>query len=435
MGDDELAILGGAPVRTRSWPKWPRADSSTLRAVKEVLDSTRWAVSGPYDGRECFERRFSHAFADFHEVDYCTPTTSGTTALTISLQALGVGRGDEVLVPGLTWVACASAAVNVGAIPVLVDIDPQTLAMDARQARAACSPRTAAILVVHPYCAVADLDAFTQLSTELGIPLIEDCAQAHGARWRGQPVGTFGAVGCFSMQQSKLLTSGEGGAVITADPDLHTRLEQLRADGRTFTDMPQAGQLELIETATVQGRNACLSELQAAVLLDRLRHLEQENAVRAERADLLTRQLASVDGVEALPQDPRVTTRTYYNFVLRFDRSHFAGNSVDAITRALSAELGTLVNPVYTPLNRHRLLCPTTMPRGDITDTDWDRLDMSRHHLPEADSARQDCATLTQPVLLDQGDGIEDIVTALHKVQQHAEKLQQTPQGASVMAF
>jgi L-glutamine:scyllo-inosose aminotransferase/L-glutamine:2-deoxy-scyllo-inosose/3-amino-2,3-dideoxy-scyllo-inosose aminotransferase len=237
------------------------------------------------------------------------------------------------------------------------------------------------------------------------------------------------------MQQSKLLTAGEGGAVITADPHLHTRLEQLRADGRTFTDTPQAGGLELIETATVQGRNACLSELQAAVLLDRLRYLEQENAVRAERADLLTRQLANVDGVEALPSDPRVTTRTYYNFVLRFDRSHFAGNSVDAIARALSAELGTLINPVYTPLNRHRLLCPTRMPRGDITDREWDRLDVSRHHLPEADSARRDCATLTQPVFLDQGDGIDDIVTALHKVQQHADKLQQTPQGASVTAF
>jgi L-glutamine:scyllo-inosose aminotransferase/L-glutamine:2-deoxy-scyllo-inosose/3-amino-2,3-dideoxy-scyllo-inosose aminotransferase len=392
-------------------------------------------VSGPYDGRECFERRFSRAFADFHQVGYCTPTTSGTTALTIALQALGVGRGDEVLVPGLTWVACASAAVNIGAVPILVDIDPRTLAMDPAQARAACTPRTAAILVVHSYCSVADLDAFTRLSAELGVPLIEDSAQAHGARWRGRPVGTFGAIGCFSMQQSKLLTSGEGGAVITGDPDLHQRLEQLRADGRIFTDTPQVGQLELIETAPVQGRNACLSELQAAVLLDRLDHLEQENALRAERAELLTQRLETVDGVEALPGDPRVTTRTYYNFVLRFDRDRFAGNSIDAITRALSAEVGTLVNPVYTPLNRHRLLCPTKIPRGDHTDLQWRRLDVSRHRLPEADTARLTCATLTQPVFLDHEDGIEDIVTALDKVRRHADKLLQTPQGASDQAF
>lgn len=436
MHDDELALLGGTPVRTRPWPTWPRADSSTLRAVQEVLGSSRWAVSGPYDGRECFERRFSRAFADFHGVGYCTPTTSGTTALTIALQALGVGRGDEVLVPGLTWVACASAAVNIGAVPILVDIDPQTLAMDPQQARAACSPRTAAVLVVHPYCSVADLDAFTVLSAEAGIPLIEDCAQAHGARWRGQPVGTYGAVGCFSMQQSKLLTSGEGGAVVTADPDLHQRLEQLRADGRTFADTPELGRLELIETATVQGRNACLSELQAAVLLDRLGHLEQENAVRAERAELLAQRLETVDGVQAaLPRDPRVTTRTYYNFVLRFDRDRFAGNSIDAIARALSAELGTLVNPVYTPLNRHRLLCPTKIPRGDLTDLEWQRLDVSRHPLPEADTARLTCATLTQPVFLDQADGIEDIVTALDKVRRHADKLLQAPQGPSDQAF
>jgi dTDP-4-amino-4,6-dideoxygalactose transaminase len=237
------------------------------------------------------------------------------------------------------------------------------------------------------------------------------------------------------MQQSKLLTSGEGGAVITADPDLHQRLEQLRADGRTFTDTPEPGQLELIETATVQGRNACLSELQAAVLLDRLGHLDEENAVRAERAELLTQRLETVDGVEALPAHPRVTTRTYYNFVLRFDRSHFADNSVDAIARGLSAELGTLVNPVYTPLNRHRLLCPSRIPRGDHTDRQWQRLDVSRHRLPEADTARRTCATLTQPVLLDQEDGIEGIVTALDKVRSHADKLLQTPQGASDQAF
>lgn len=211
----QLAILGGHPVRQREWPKWPRSDHDTLTAIREVLESSRWTVSGASDGRVCFERRFAQAFADFNEIRFCTPTASGTTALTIALQALGVGRGDEVIVPGQTWVACASAVVNIGAVPVLADIDAATLAISPQRVAESISDRTAAILIVHPFNSIADLDAFTSLSRRTGIPLIEDCAQAHGARWRESRVGTFGDIGCFSMQQSKLLTAGEGGAAIT----------------------------------------------------------------------------------------------------------------------------------------------------------------------------------------------------------------------------
>lgn len=435
MSDDHLAICGGRPVRTRPWPRWPNATRSTHEAVADVLESTRWAISGPYDGRVSYERRFAKAFASFHEVPYCTPTSNGTGALTISLQALGVGRGDEVLVPGLTWVACASAVANLGAVPVLVDVDPDTLTIDPDAARAAWSPRTAAVMVVHPFCSIADLDALVALAEERGVPLVEDCAQAHGARWRGRPVGTFGATGCFSMQQSKLLTSGEGGAAITSDEALYERMEQYRSDGRLFADEAIDGRLELLEVATVQGRNLCLSEFQAAVLLDGLGRLAEENEVRADRARYLYSMLEEIEGVSTIPDDPRVTTRAYYNLVLRFEPRSFAGCAVDAIARALAAELDTMVNPVYVPLNRHRLLRPTLLPRGDMTDADVARLDTGRFELPNAERARQTCATLTHPVLLDERAGMEDIVEAICKVQRRAGDLVALPVEASRLSF
>jgi dTDP-4-amino-4,6-dideoxygalactose transaminase len=422
-----LAILGGRPVRSDPWPRWPQASPSTVASVMDVLESSRWTVSGPYDGRVCYERRFAAAFADFHGVGHCTPTTSGTAALTIALQAVGIGRGDEVLVPGLTWVACASAVLNIGAVPILVDIDPDTLAMSADHARAAVTDRTAAVVLVHPYCAVADLDAFTAMCDELGLALVEDCAQAHGARWRDRPVGTFGAAGCFSMQQAKLLTSGEGGAVITDDPELYARTEQLRCDGRMFSGEPELGRLELTEVGVVQGRNFCMSEFHAAILLSGLAVLAQQNERRAECARQLESALAGCAGVEPLPADRRVTARTYYNFVLRFDLDHFAGNTIDAVATALAAELDTMVNPMYVPLNDNRLLCPGTMPRGDMSDEDVARRDPARFRLPNAARARETCLTLTHPVLLDDKKGVDDIVAAIEKVRQQAAELHRLP--------
>jgi L-glutamine:scyllo-inosose aminotransferase/L-glutamine:2-deoxy-scyllo-inosose/3-amino-2,3-dideoxy-scyllo-inosose aminotransferase len=115
--DEPLAILGGSPVRSRPWPSWPRADEKTEEVLRDVLHSGRWAISGPYRGRKSYERRFAEAFAEFNGVQYAVPTTSGTASLTLALLALGVGPGDEVLTPGLTWVACASSVFCVGATP------------------------------------------------------------------------------------------------------------------------------------------------------------------------------------------------------------------------------------------------------------------------------------------------------------------------------
>src|SRR5258708_17044047 len=126
---ENLAILGGLPVRRMPWPKWPRADEGTERNLLDVLYSGRWAISGIYNGQKLYERRFAEAFAEFHAIPFCVPVCNGTAALTVALEALDVRYGDEVLVPGITWVACASAVAGIGGIPVLVDVEPDTLCM------------------------------------------------------------------------------------------------------------------------------------------------------------------------------------------------------------------------------------------------------------------------------------------------------------------
>lgn len=416
LNSKRLAILGGAPIRKTPWPVWPTADSKTELILKKVLFSGRWAISGPYAGKESFERRFSREFARFNGVKYCTPTMNGTSSLVSALLALGIGFNDEVLVPGLTWVACASSVMSIGAIPILVDIDPSNLCMSFAAAKKAISSKTKAIMVVHAFSAVADLDSFLELSKTTGLPLIEDCSQAHGAKWRNQCVGSFGNVGCFSMQQSKMLTCGEGGAAITNDRELSLRMEQIRSDGRLFTKHPKSGQLELVEIGSVQGHNMCLSEFQSAILCDRLKHLKRENGIREKNANYLKKLIADIRGISTLTLYSQVTAPTYYNFVMRIDLDEFGGSTIDAIAGALSAELNVLVRPVYQPLNKHVLYNPLSSSRIPHTSEEQRVLDPKRFNLPFAENARQTCLTFPHRVLLDTNKGMEDIAKALIKV-------------------
>jgi dTDP-4-amino-4,6-dideoxygalactose transaminase len=410
-----LALAGGPPVRERPWPEWPRVTARTEAAVLDALRSRRWTVSGPYTGVEPYERRFAEAFAAFHGVPHCVPTCHGSSALVVALEALGVGPGSEVLVPGLTWVACASAVAGVGAVPVLVDIDLGTLGMSLSAAEAAITERTKAIMVVHMFCSAADLDGFVMLAERHCIPLIEDCSQAHGARWRGRRVGSFGTVAAFSFQQTKLLTSGEGGAVLCSDTELADRMQELRADGRRYCATPRIGHLDLEEVGVVQGRNYCLSELHAALLLEGLERLDGENDIRRRNAEALRKLLAArVPGVRLLDQ-PEQLEPAYYHLCLRIDRDAFAGVTSDWVAEALTAELGILAEPVDTPLNCNALYAPLKSPR--TAPELRERLDPARFELPMAAEARRTCLTMPHRTLLGAEADMAEIADALEKIQ------------------
>jgi dTDP-4-amino-4,6-dideoxygalactose transaminase len=249
---------------------------SLNQAWEGVLKHGRF-VGGPEVGQ------FEQAFARYCGVAHCAGVGNGTDALELAVAGLGIGAGDEVIMPANTFVATAEAVCAVGAAPVFVDVLPDTLLIDPDAVAAAVGPRTAAVMVVHLFGQMADMVSLTGVAQRYGLILIEDAAQAHGAQFVGRPAGSWGAAACFSFYPGKNLGAlGDGGAVVSDDADLINRIRQLANHGRSDFDR---------HAHVVSGRNSRLDTLQAAVLLAKLPGLDEVNRARAGvmaryRADL-----------------------------------------------------------------------------------------------------------------------------------------------------
>lgn len=415
-----MTVKGGKPILRGRWPEWPQYNQQTIDNILAVLESNRWALSGYWTGQESMEQRFARSFADFNAVPYCTPTTSGTSALVLALDGLGIGYGDEVIVPALTWLATATAVLTVNAFPVLVDVCPESYCLDPDLVERAITPRTRAIIPVHLFGCMADMDAIVDIAKRHGLAIIEDAAQSHGSVWRGRKAGTIGNAGCFSLQQGKVLTAGEGGAVITADPLLYDRIEQLRADSRVL--VPGAtlgyGDMQLVPKGTLQGSNHCLGEFQAAVLLAQLTLLDEQNRIREENAAYLGERLAGLDGIKLMKRHPQVERQTYYGYTVRFDSRFAGGITSDKLAWALAAELNLgsfYLHPPYPPVHQCPLFCPWTKPRypPDIARSEayWRGLSF-----PVAERAQREAVVFHHAVLLAERDMIDRIAEAFEKV-------------------
>lgn len=401
------------------WPRWPMVSSATLKNAIECLESERWTISGPRGETVGREQIFSEEFADFIGTRYCVPTTNGTSSLVAALEALDIGAGDEVIVPGVTWVASASTVLAVNAYPVIVDIDPKTLCIDPAAIRAAISPRTRAVSIVHLYNSVCDLDAIISLCRSYGLALIEDCAQAHGAAWRGRRVGGWGDIGAFSMQQTKLLTSGEGGAAVTNNKDLYQRLYQLRADGRLRVSTPTSGKMELALVSEVMGSNFCMSEITAAVLSAQLLELPGQNAHRAQNAERLTALLADIPGVYPIEALPQVSERTHYYYSFRIDRNAFNNANASTLSAALRALTGAPFQTIYPPLPQHPLFKPLTKARfSHISGLE----ELTKIQLPYAKLAYEEVVTLHHSALLASPEKMDVLSESLTYIQKKPHK-------------
>lgn len=414
----KLAIHGGEPVRTRTWPEWPRADARAQRNLLDAAHSTKWTISGASERLRSYEQAFGQAFASYIGVAYGVPCASGTAALTIALQALDIRPGDEVIVPGLTWVACASSVCNVGAVPILVDVDPATLCLAPGAVEAAITPRTRAAMVVHLYSSLADVDALLDIATRHGLHVIEDGSQAHGAARNGRRIGSFGTVGAFSLQQSKLLTSGEGGIAVTNDARLYDRLQQLRADGRRYRrGASQPWEFRELEVAgDVFGRNLCMSEFAAAVALSGLERLDEQNRLRNENFRTLRHQLAALDGVWLVETADAAEQATFYRLCCRFDERVLATRDAAALAEALTMELRLPVERIDAPLNDNPLYRPLLAPQVAAVPAYAARVDPTRFALPHAQAAYGACVGLPHNALLGDDTDVADIVTAIRKV-------------------
>ncbi len=405
-----LAIRGGEPTREprKPWPAWPPANERAVQLVSDVVRSGRWSYDGPR------EWEFAHKFAAFSRARYCVPVANGTVAIQLALEALDIGAYDEVIVPGLTWQATAAACIDVNAVPVLVDIDPETYCLDVAKAEAAITPRTKAIIVVHLYGAMADMDGLVDLARRHNLRLIEDCAHQHGSQWRGKGVGGLGDVGAFSLQESKVLTSGEGGLTLTNDWDLFQKLYSLRNCGRSF----QPG------SPTVQSGNYRLTELQAALLLAQMEGMEERVNRRDENAQRLNARLSQIPGIRPMKRHAAVTRQSYYCFSFRYDSAAWGGIPGPVFRRALGAELGLGVSGTYEPLNDCSLYRPHTKRRYHISEEYWQAIDPARFSLPVCERAyRDEAAVIWHGFLLADAAEVDLVAQAVEKLYEHRDEL------------
>ena len=330
-----LALQGGAPVRTAPFAPWPVFADDERRASDAVLASGKVNY---WTGEEC--RRFEEEFARHVGVRHAISLANGTVALELALRALGVGPGDEVIAPAKTFIASASAAVAVGAHPVVCDVDADSQNLTAGTVRAALTPRTKAVVAVHLAGWPCDLDALVRLCEERGIALVEDCAQAHGARWNDRPVGSFGRVGVYSFCQDKIMTTGgEGGMLVTDDRALWDRAWAYKDHGKTWAAVHERQHPPGFRWQHEGfGSNFRMTEMQAAIGRRQLEKLARWVDQRRRNARAFAEALADVPGI-AVPQPPAAAFHSYYKLYARIDPGMLApGWDVIRVIEAINRE-------------------------------------------------------------------------------------------------
>ncbi len=304
-----LAVDGGRPVRTTAFLRWPVFGQEELTAVQDVLVSGRVNY---WTGRH--GRAFEREFAATAGTRYAVALSNGTTALEVALHSLGVGPGDEVIVPAVTFIATASAVVRCGATPVIADVDVRTLCLTKETVEPLVSARTRAIIVVHLAGHPAEFAPLLRLAEQHDLRVVEDCAQAHGARYLGEPVGSLGDIAAWSFCQDKILTTGgEGGAITTSSLALWRRCWEFKDHGKNVSAIRQRGSQGFRWLHDSFGTNARMTELQAAVGRVQLGKLNDWVKQRQINAGVL---LGALRGLRAIRAEvpPAHVEHAYYRF-------------------------------------------------------------------------------------------------------------------------
>lgn len=415
----DLAILGGTPVRNKPFPVWPQYLPADAQRLQQVLESRHW---GGYPVPSHFCGEFADRFAKLHGAKYGLCLANGTIALVAALQAAGIKFGDEVIVPAYTWDGTATAVLFAGGVPVFADVDPDTYCLDVESARKAITPRTKALLPVHLAMRFADMDALSDLAREHGLKLIEDCAHAHGGQYRGRGAGSIGDIGCFSFQESKLMTSGEGGMVITSDLKYFEHLQsQVNCGRASRTDQFQQ---------RVLGANYRMTELQAALLIGQLDMLPDFAAKRSKHAAKLSGALAGIPGIRPLPAQSSITHDTIYNYVFQY-RPERPGVARDLFVAALDAEGIPSDGRFYEPVYRSDLFyaTPETCPQL--------KSDYSGVKCPVSErAAYEEAVWLPQFLLIGEDKDVDDIATGVAKVMRNFKDLEKAdPALAGIKAM
>ena len=410
----KLAITGGKPLRKKPFTQWPIATKTEAAALKEVLESTLWGGQ-PFPGKQA--AAFAAKFAALHTAKYGQCVSTGTIAIQAALKAIDIKPGDEVIVPAYTWEGTVGPVLLLNAVPVFVDVDPDTYCLDASLIEKAITPKTKAILPVHLGMRFADMDEILRLASEHNLKVIEDCAHAHGGMWRGKGAGSMGDLGAFSFQTSKLITSGEGGAVIT------NNLEYMELV-QSYINAGRASVSDKFKKRII-GFNYRLGEFQAAVLGAQLKRLPKEGAIRQKNMKHLEKRLQKTPGIGLLKPDPRITRLAPYGYVMKYFSAQLKDIPRAAFVAAMQLEGVHCDGLFYEPVYKSSLfpVDPTDFPA-----LSWNRerpLDLrTAYSCPESEKAAyHEAVWFPHQHFLGPEKDVDDIVDAIHKVLENIEDL------------
>ncbi len=338
----KLALLGGDPVRTAKFPPWPVWDQNDEEAILPVLRSGVWS-------RRNVVTEAEKRFAQLMGSKYCVLTTHGTTALVTAIRALGVEGGDEVITTPWSWISSMACIFLNNALPVFADIDPDTWMLDADQIESKINQNTKMILPVQITGGICHMDKVNAVAGKHGLKVVEDACEAHLAEWKGKKAGTLGDLGCFSLQNGKQLTCGEGGAIIGDDErtmDLCYAIHNVGSARGKFMPRDKGGW-------PVLGNKARMAEYQASIVMTQMETVEQETRKRSENAGYLSSRISQIPGIKPRKDYPETNRTSYYYYGFRFNEKEF-GIPRDTFVKAIQAEglppstnLGVTSYPLY----------------------------------------------------------------------------------------
>jgi dTDP-4-amino-4,6-dideoxygalactose transaminase len=416
----DLAILGGEPVRREPYPRWPEHDERDVQQVSKVIDSGRWG-GYPYPGPQTAE--FARRFAEMQGGGYAVCVVNGTITMEVALRAADIGWGDEVIVPAYTFQATAAAPMSAGAIPVIVDVDPDTYTIDPKKIEAAITSRTRAIIPVHLGAQMADMDAIMEIAERHNLIVIEDCAHAHGAKWRGQGAGTIGHFGSFSLQSSKILTAGEGGVLLCRTPELAARATTIVDCGRPHSVKGDHGEVDGFEEGVsfTMGGNYRMTELQSALGNVALERFPEQVKQREAMIGYMEECLSEIPGVRLLKRDERHTTRSFYRFIFAIDPEVFGANH-EVVCGLLQIE-GIPCWVGYEAMNRYSLFRPGES-KLPVPSAFPEKFQLDQMSFPEAERAcEQEAVWLDESIFRSGQQGVNDAVAAIAKIQANAGRM------------
>ncbi len=405
----KLAVLGGKPIREKAYPSWPVYDERELEAVAKTIQSGRWG-GFPYPGPNT--AAFAHQFAKLQGGGYAVPMMNGTITMEVALRTADIGWGDEVIVPAYTFQATAAAPMAAGAIPVIVDISPDTYCIDPNAVEAAITEKTRAIIVVHIAAQMADMDAIMEIAKRHNLIVIEDSAHAHGAEWRGNGSGTIGDFGSFSLQSAKILTTGEGGVLLCKDDQMAQRAASIIDCGRAKD--PEGKEFTM-------GVNYRWSEIHAALGLVALERFPEQARQRETMADYLEESLSEVPGINLLKRDLRHTRRSFYRYVIKIDPEYFRCEH-EVFCYALSGE-GIPVDTGYPAMNDYDLFQPG-LSRLPVPSAFLEYFDFENMSLPVTERASQvESVWMGESIFRSGHKGVDDLINALDKLVENRDEL------------